>query len=280
MMWRTHDRQHLLRYLGGELSPHETAEWDARLLSDDVFLDQLEEAWSDALDAYAAGELGLQQRELVERILRQAPTQTSRLQVARAMLRERQISNPDARAAAKSSGRGLFWRASLAVICVAIAVAAIFYLRSNSQTKNPLTGTQNMAPSALPGPKDHPAQPSQSASSSQPAFALLLGTGVERGSSSIRTVTLPHGLQAITVQILLPAQELSTRFEVQVIAPPQSAVETVSGLVARKMFSHRLVEFTLPARDLYSGLYTFRVYREGNSNKTLVASYQAVITRN
>lgn len=278
-MWRADGRERLLKYLAGELSPHESTELDERLLSDDDFLDRLEETWNDLLDAYAAGELGPGQKERLEKILRQSPTQTSRLQTARALLQQRRIAQPQAGTAAHASGRRWFWRTALAVICVAIAVTASFYLRRHSQHKNLLTATRGKAVSPSAGEKAKAAQPSAPDSARHPAFALLLGTGVERGVGSIRTVTLPDGLQEIKVQILLPPQESSRRFAVQVMSPRNSAVKTISGLVRREIFSQRLVQFVLPARELSSGLYTFRVYSEGRSRKTLVASYQAVLSR-
>lgn len=278
-MWRADDRERLLRYLAGELSPRETTQLDERLLSDDDFLDRLEETWTNLLDAYAAGELSPGQRERLEKILRQSPTQTSRLQMARALMQQRQIAKPEARTTAKSSDWGFLWRAAVAVVCVAIAVTAVFYLKNRSQLKNPLAVMRGKVVSAPPRPNAKATQPSQPASSRQPAFALLLGTGVERGAGSIRSVVLPHGVEQVAVQILLPPQEASRRFDVHVIAPQNSAVRTISGLIPREMFSQRLVEFDLPARALASGAYIFRVYSEGRSSKTLVASYRVVITR-
>ncbi len=282
MRWRINDRELLLRYLAGELSRRETERLDERLLSNDDFLDRMEDAWNDLVDASVAGELSQEQRARLEKILRQALAERRLLPLARAFKKEHPPGAAQAQAVAKSPGRGFLWRAAAAVICAAVVIGVVLYMKNAQHPKNLPGATAAMRSTNAPGegaPSFRSRQPPLRAPSRQPAFALLLGTGVERGMSSSRAVTLPHGLKTIEVQILLPPQESSEQYYVQVVFPHHSAVKTVSGLIPEDVFSQKLVRFDLPALELPSGLYTFRLYRERRAQRTLVASYHEVIAR-
>ncbi|MDE3180406.1 MAG: hypothetical protein KGM47_12195, partial [Acidobacteriota bacterium] len=173
-------------------------------------------------------------------------------------------------------GWGFLWRTAIAMICAAIVVAIVFYVKNRTNPSSPLVATRRSAPASSPQNKPAASPPSAaSAPSGHPAFALLLGVGVERGG--VRSVNLPRGLKDLEVQILLPANETGKNYDVEVSFPYGSAVKTFSGLIPEDAYSQKLVRFSMPAANLESGLYTFQLYREGGAQSHPIAIDQAFI---
>jgi hypothetical protein len=276
---RTDDQELFLRYLAGELGEEETSRLEQRLLFDDDFFDRMEEAQNDLLDAYAAGELSEAQRQRMESILRSNPAQNRRFRLARALQGMHPPVASQARIGGSRAGRRFLWRALVAVACAAVVAAIIFFVRARSRPKTQLVSNTGRIPSVarsgppLSSPSQEVARPGH-----QPAFALLLGVSVQRGSAN-RAIMLPHGLRALEVQIILPQEESGTQFEVQVVFPHAAATKMVSRLVPEEAFSEKLLAFQLPATKLPSGDYSFKVYRGGGKEPALVAAYRVVIHR-
>ncbi|MDE3178570.1 MAG: hypothetical protein KGM47_02835, partial [Acidobacteriota bacterium] len=174
MTRQTDDRDLLLRYLEGGMNQDETDQMDARLLSDDDFLDRMTEARNDLLDAYAAGKLDGSQKERLEKILRRGSIERGPLGVARALQKVR--SAAPGTTPRPLRGWGFLWRTAIAMICAGIVVAIVFYVKNRTNSSSPLMATRRSAHASSPQNKPAASPPSAaSAPSGHPAFALLLG---------------------------------------------------------------------------------------------------------
>ncbi|MGH9352675.1 MAG: hypothetical protein ACRD2G_11030 [Terriglobia bacterium] len=295
------DRELLLRYLLGELKPDEMARLDERLLTDGEMLNSMEETLNDLLDAYAAGELRPEQRERVEKALLRSSSQWERLRFARA-LRAAKPSDGAKAAAAAAAAKPRLWstklRVAVAFACaVLIAIGAAYWIRSvrhestvNTQNFSsskrpagtagqiPLTSQGSRAPQAQSRPQLAEAPPSVGHPHEAP-FVLLLGTEVLRGSNAVRTVTLPRGLGALEVEILLDSREPAQRYAVEIESPQGAVIKSVEGLAPQRVLAQNLLRFPVGVESFSRGVYQFKIYRQSPAGPTLEASHRIEVIR-
>lgn len=275
------NRKLLLQYLLGELKPEDAAKLDERLLADASLLDSMEDAQNDLLDAYAAGDLDAEQCKRVERALLRSSRQWERLRLARS-LRAQKPSGSALRAAAVSKPRPWSFKIPIFLVAAACTAAIIVGLidlpefqRSKNEPENIASGGRP-APAARSKPQTQSGlQLSQGAPRAAP-FVLLLGAGVTRGS--IRSAKVPRNLDRLEVQIVLGADEAANRYDVVIESSKGQAVASYHDLAPNEIFSHRLLRFQIAARSLPTGVYVFRVYRQGPPESE-AAAYRVDLSR-
>jgi len=193
----------LLAYLLEELSPDERQSMDERLLTDQDFSDQLQEAEFDLIEDYHAGRMTDDERRRTE-----AAFSPERLRQRPSL--ERAINQPRLPPAGLKTGREtasprLRW--AIAAAALAICVAGGWFIASRLHTQS---GLPRMARKATPGGNTGKHSTSGGAPGDTTAV-LVLAADVTRGPGGPVLDLLPS-TRAILVQWVVPSPTQAQRF--------------------------------------------------------------------
>jgi anti-sigma factor RsiW len=243
-------RQLLLAYKLGELPSAERSELEERMVNDETFSDQLEEAEYDLIDDYRAHRLSTLERSRVEKafsreqLMRALPAATPQLQ-------RRSAAQPIQRqnTSHSTSAWPRLWLPMAATALVLLAATSWFVgSRHLRQHKD------NYA-AATSGTAHFPAAPANNTASlhtlpnAAATAVLLLGTEVTRGTPAAK-LQLPPAVTTLRVQWMVPQQENETAFCLSVAKNGKvlKAVTQHGGL--HDVGGSRVAEFLLAAQDI------------------------------
>jgi hypothetical protein len=262
----TESRKLLPRYLLGELSTEELAKIDEKYLFDDSFADALEEARRDLLDSLAAGELRGNERKRVEKALEQIPQYEGALKVARALHAKQEQSRPAERQRREGMRRP-YWISAAAAVVLCVATLAFFVKRQSNivSPQTPQTSSTTPAPSTVSPTQRHGAQ-------DELAFVVLLSPNVSRGADAPLSFAIPGTARYVEFQIVLPASNEKTQYEVRVSSDSKKEPLIISDLEARSLGLQRYLEFRALADSLPTGNYSVHVFAETMA-RPLLARY-------
>jgi hypothetical protein len=263
-------RKLLPKYLLGELSSEEIAKIDEKYLFDDSFADALEEARRDLLDSLAAGELSANERSRVEKSLAQIPQHEGALRVARALHAKQEGSRATERRVLIGVRRpSWIWAAATAVLCV--ATLAIFVKRQSKviSPQTPQTSGAMPSPSTVSPTQRHGAQ-------DETTFVALLSPEVRRGADAPLSFAIPGPARYVEFQIVLPASNEKTHYEVRVSSSSKKEPLIISDLEAKSLGLQRYLEFRARADSLPPGKYSVHVFAETMA-RPLLARYDLTL---
>ena len=265
-------RKLLPTYLLGELSSEEIAEIDEKYLFDDFFANALDDARRDLLDSLAAEELSANERSRVEKSFAQIPQYQGALRVARALHAKQERSRATERKVLIGIRRPFWiWAAATVVLCV--ATLAIF-VKPQSKVISPQTPQTSGAmpsPSAVSPTQRHGAQ-------DELTFVALLSPEVRRGAEAPLSFAIPGPAQYVEFQIVLPASNEKTQYEVRVSSSSKKEPLIISDLEAKSIGLQRYVEFRARADSLPPGKYSVHVFAETMA-RPLLARYDLTLTQ-
>jgi hypothetical protein len=220
-------RDFLLHRLG-EADAHALEE---RLMTEDGFLEALQDAEHDLLDDYAAGQLTGEDRAAVERYLLATPEARQRLEMGRALARAR--SKPQARVQARARPRyRRTWQlAFAAAACVAIVA---FLVPSRFSTVDTNKRTE-----------------------------LLLLADSSRSTSS-RVIDIDTGAAEVALQVEIPSASATSTYSVELLDATGRRTHEAHDLRAQDVSGYSVVQLTVPGSVFQSGPHTI-VLRESQS---------------
>jgi hypothetical protein len=255
----------------GELSPEEIAEIDEKYLFDDSFADALEEARRDLLDSLAAGELSAKERRRVAKALEQIPQGEGVLSVARALRAKQAQARPAEGQRREGMGRRYGIWAAAAVLCVATLA---FFVKRQSNAVSPHA---RQASGTMPAPSTVSPTPRYGAQD-ELAFVVLLSPDVSRGADGPLSFAIPGTTRYVEFQIVLPASNEKTQYEVRVSSNPKKAPLIISHLEAKSLGLQRYLEFRSTSDSLPPGQYSVLVFAETMA-RPLLARYDVRLTQ-
>lgn len=184
------NREHMIAYLLHKLPEAERDAFEDRWMEDPALYEQLQDAEAELLDAYAAGTLSAEDRELVSKHLLGSPNQDRKLLFARKL-----------HEAFPRPVRSTDWRGMAAAAAIVVLAGAVSWLGWENVTfRNRLAKTSGPRPSAAKVyVAEIPANTSRSA------------------ASSLVEVRLPPGSEMLRVELQLEAGDEAQVFSASVI---------------------------------------------------------------
>lgn len=239
-------RARLLMYLLGELSAHERGVMEQRLLADQEFSDEMQEAEYDLIEDYRQGRLAPEQRQRAKKALgrslltKQIPTGKSQA-----------VFQP------KTAHKGWGMRLSLAGAIVLVLFAGWFAVRhfagntqpSQSRAKasvNPPATTARIQDS---GEKADLPPPVMKRAAKRETEVLLLASGISRGAEGAM-LELQPATKDVLVQWVIPENINGDDFELVVRGNGETLAAVPQLGPLQRVDGTRIVEFHLRAAVL------------------------------
>lgn len=241
MTQKSENTGRLRRYLLGNLSEEEAAEFEGLYFaSDEVFEDLLAEE-DDLIDAYVAEELTPDERSRLERLLPVSTRLRNRVETARALGRR---GRPSRRA---WPVRALLLAAS--VILILGVVWAVRTPRPSSEMATQSTPAPTAAASAVVAEIPVP-----TTGSPRRALSYMLIAGVTRDAAEATVIAVPSGIETVELRVPLETDAFSS-YDVQLRTESGRDVLERGGLRSRKEHSGAVVAVEVPAESLSPGVY-------------------------
>jgi hypothetical protein len=238
--------EQLVAYLSRDLSADQREAFETRILEDEFFSQQIEEAQSALLEAYAEGSLP---REVRERLTPWASSSSyARQHIAISRSLER-ISSSSPRRGARN---GTVWLFAIAACLLLAAISTMFVRRHTAPSL-----VAKLEPQHRPAPAPAP-----------PENTILLIAERLRGASpsapSVETYRIRED-SPLRLQIVLPSSRLSSSYSVVVRSDQDSKLMVKFATVkVQGPAQASYVEVVLPPHSLISGEYIADVRAPGD----------------
>ncbi len=258
--------QRSIRYLLGELNEEEQTELEDAYFSDDAFFEHLAAVETELIDSYVQGELSAGMRARFEGRYLGSPRQVERIQFARRLLQEKQITRPE------TVERKGWWRRygmlpslrkpliafPVAVIAVAVAVSVVWWTYRPDRAETTETPKAHLQPS--PGKRGPPTRKGPEVPSLPAApvpesgiVALSLTPGLTRSAGEGVELTIKPSDTLIRFTVEYEG-EVFAAYRVVIRTPEGRELWRESGLKPVLPGGRRVVAI-MPADKLPSGDY-------------------------
>ena len=259
------DEKLLVRYLLGELSEPEQAEVEDRAFADPAYLNALDAAEADLIDAYVRGELRESERRAFERRFFTSPGRRGKVEFARALATLASELKADETAAAV---RPPFWRslfqfrfaaALAALVCTAglswLAFQNSEFRARTAALERQLSREQGRA-RTLAAELQKQREPAAAAPAPTPVIAaLVLLPGLSRAENRRAELVLNPGAQLAHIEIRLEVRDDFPRFRAELRSRAGEEILALGNLPVRRASAGNSVGFDVPAAALPAGDY-------------------------
>lgn len=262
------NRDLLLRYLLGEMSPEESAQIDERLLREETLANDFQDARFDLLDAYALDELQPAVRERVHRALVAEDGRYSDLVFSRVL--QKRLAEPMRQDHASRTRFRWRWQFVLAAagLIVAVALSAGLWRKPRNLSSQDSGAAKSVS-------DDHAARSESATQAVGQAFALLLSPQVLRGESSLRRITIPRDVNSIKMQIVVT--DSTKRYSVHVETESGQTVVARNDLLPQHLGGMSFVEFSMNRSELTPRRYLVRLFLSDRERLRQENTYQVQV---
>ena len=278
---RAADKTFMLRYILGQVSPEDRAEFEERYFADAGLFEELLAAENDLIDSYARGELSGPDRFQFEARFLATPELRERVRFSQSLAGYSSTAVPS-RAAPRwrnlvdGSGLGLAQRFALAGVILGLLVFSVWTAVGNlrlrrqiEQMDNAQARLQQLQQDALRQIADLNAklQQLQQTNGTQeladlgpagrPLISLTLSPGLSRSNGNLNI--LPISSDISTILLLLKTGGAYSSYGASLETPEGKQTLKKSGLKALLTASGKVVPVSLPSNALQHGDYILRL---------------------
>ena len=275
-------RSVLLAYLLGELPPGVRERLEERVLSDQDFSDQLQEAEYDLIDDYHAARLRHSERRRVEKAFpRERLIELSAPYTGRIENQEGAFTKNAGSRSTQWLGARLFLASAILAVVVVASLSSYLYLRSRTSrlVAAQRTTAERQSPPSIPSGKGAPqSQPGSLADERAATATLVLFGDAVRGAIS-STLELHPDTRTVTVQWVVPPGNSETAFQLSIVHD-NSPVIAVKQTGIQQMDGRRVVEFPLKPSDFAmrsSEAHDLFVIRTGAAGHAIEGEYSVLV---
>ena len=268
----------LVRYLLGDLPPAEVEQLDERSVVDAEFADRLRSVEHDLADAYARGELSVEDRRRWERTFGASAAGRAQLDLAQALAaREHRagFKRPAfGRKPRRITGSSMLGLAAAAVLALAVAIGYSVHWNGDGASSVATTVPPTAPPTTPPVPA--PNTPSAPPQRSLVAITLPIPT---RSATQSASLVVPARTDDVKVELRL-APDDSTAYTVDVRdLSSQRIVWSGNDLVPVQRDGDRVLMCTVPADLLHAGRFAFELRGSAPRRSEVLGSYPLLIER-
>jgi hypothetical protein len=257
------DETLFLKYLLGDLSQDREVEVEDRAFADREFLDALEAAEADLIDAWVRGELSPSERRAFERRFLTSPQRRNKVEFARALAKVTSESQP-ADAPRRTFWRwpfGMHWSPALqwaAGVAFLFCVAATTWFAIENAA---MRSRMSVLESRLDQQQHH-----RSTATAPGIASLVLLPGLSRSETRVPQLSLDPTAQIIRIEVKLEARDDYPRFRAELHTRRGDEVLTLANLPRRETAEGNSVLVEVPVSVVPPGQYELQLKGiKGNS---------------
>lgn len=294
----------ILRFLLGEMSPQERADFEDAYIKDTELFRQVVELENDLIDLYAAGALPRTERKRLERSFLVDSARRKRLVFARVLVQHPAFGQPEVSYQLRRSTTWLPRLQSIryallpifAVAVMAMLMGVLWLLRTNHSLRLELEDLERQQAAArqrtealqrqigvlnskLAARRQQEEKIAQITSRDRTLTTLTLESDAVRSSGELPRLTLGSSSRAVTFHLIFP-QDPFHSYDLSVESASGSLIwHEAQARSGPAIAGNKEIVFTVPSRILKAGDYVVRLEGNSGEGREDVAGYSFTVVK-